>query len=262
MAPSLAELNALLDNYIPLTKKVSDAKTEVMQKEAEALEKILARVWSVMRYMDTEGQAPYYRNKIDIIDHSERAITSDDSGFRFSNRLTLYEEGWLTRSHVVEHWGQGCPCFEFNDEQEIDCFGAVRCFGFEAICDGLADMLKCNVTLDCEFKELQTRIERADSLIGIMQEKFVIECRQSEIGQENLNPFSDSERPHKPLHCDRAFGLLSAIQQDDECIIATIGDQQVVLPEEMLARLEPLMNKRIGLARFYDEFYLRELEAS
>ncbi len=180
MAASLVDLNALLDNFIPLTKKVSDAKITAMQKEAEALEKILARVWLVMRYMDTEGRAPYYRNKIDIIDHSEKAITSDNSGFRFSNKLTLYEEGRLTRSHAVEHWGQG-PCFEFNDEQEIDCFGAIRCFGFEAICDGLADMLKCNVTLDCEFKELQTRIERADSLIGIMQEKFEIECRQSEV---------------------------------------------------------------------------------
>jgi hypothetical protein len=180
MATSLHELNAQLDNFAPLTKKVSDAKITAMQKEAEALEKILARVWLVMRYMDTDGQAPYYRNKIDIIDHSEKAITGEDSGFRFSNRLTLYEEGRLTRSHVVEHWGQDGPCFEFNDEQEIDCFGAVRCFGFEAICNGLADMLKCNVSLDVEFKQLQSRIEQADSLLGIISEKFKIECRATE----------------------------------------------------------------------------------
>ena len=151
MANSLVDLNALLDNFIPLTKKVSDAKIAAMQKEAEALEKILARVWLVMRYMDTEGQA-YYRNKIDIIDQSKNAITGEDSGFRFSNKLTLYEEGRLTRSHAVGQWGQGGPCFEFNDEQEIDCFGAVRCFGFEDICAGLADMLKCQVSLDVEYK--------------------------------------------------------------------------------------------------------------
>ena len=180
MATSLVELNALLDNFVPLTKTVSDAKIAAMQKEAEALEKILARVWLVMRYLDTEGQAPYYRNKIDIINHSEKAITSEDSGFRFSNKLTLYEEGRLTRSHAVEHWGQGGPCFEFNDEQEIDCFGAVRCFGFEAICDGLADMLKCNVSLDVEYKELQSRIEQADLLLGIISKKFKIECMASE----------------------------------------------------------------------------------
>jgi hypothetical protein len=44
MASSLIELNALLDNFIPLTKKVSIAKDQAMQKEAEALEKIPARV--------------------------------------------------------------------------------------------------------------------------------------------------------------------------------------------------------------------------
>ena len=41
-------------------------------------------------------------------------------------------------------------------------------------------MLKCQITMDSEYKELQSRIERADSLMGVMQEKFVIECRQSE----------------------------------------------------------------------------------
>ena len=35
MASSLVELNALLDNFVPLTKKVSDAKIEALQKEAE-----------------------------------------------------------------------------------------------------------------------------------------------------------------------------------------------------------------------------------
>ena len=180
MSTSLVELNTLLDNFVPLTKKVSDAKTVAMQREADALEKILARVWLVMRYMDNEGLPPYYRNKVDIIDHTEKAITGDDSGFRFSNKLTLYEEGRLTRSHAVEHWGQGGPCFEFNDEQEIDCFGAVRCFGFETICDGLADMLKCQISLDVEYKELQSRIERANSLLVVLEEMFKVECCATE----------------------------------------------------------------------------------
>jgi hypothetical protein len=59
--------------------------------------------------MEADGQPPYYRNKVDIINHTEKAITGVDSGFRFGNKLTLYEEGRLTRSHVVEHWGQGVP---------------------------------------------------------------------------------------------------------------------------------------------------------
>jgi hypothetical protein len=69
----------------------------------------------------------------------------------------------------------------------------------------------------------------------------------------------DRERPEKLLHCGRAFGLLSAIKQDDECIIAAIGKRQVVLPEEMQARLEPYLNRSIGLAQFDDEFYIREI---
>ena len=58
---------------------------------------------------------------------------------------------------------------------------AVRYFGFEDICAGLADMLKCQVSLDVEYKELQSRIERADSLIEVLQKKFEIECHQSEM---------------------------------------------------------------------------------
>jgi hypothetical protein len=56
MASSLVELNALLDDFIPLTKKVSIAQAEALQKEAEALEKILARTWMVMPYLHENGE--------------------------------------------------------------------------------------------------------------------------------------------------------------------------------------------------------------
>ena len=75
-----------------------------------------------------------------------------------------------------------------------------------------------------------------------------------------MNPFDDSEKPVKMLHCSRAFGLLTAIDLEEDCIIATIEGHKVVLPEEMQARLEPFMNKDVALARFDDEFYLRDLE--
>ena len=51
MASSLVELNALLDSFVPLSRKVSMAEIEVREKEAEALEKILARVWMVMPFL-------------------------------------------------------------------------------------------------------------------------------------------------------------------------------------------------------------------
>jgi hypothetical protein len=47
-------------------------------------------------------------------------------------------------------------------------------------------MLKCNVSLDVEYKELLCRIERADSLVEALQKKFEIECRQSESAAEEV----------------------------------------------------------------------------
>jgi hypothetical protein len=73
------------------------------------------------------------------------------------------------------------------------------------------------------------------------------------------SPVSDSDRPQKMHHCDEQNGLLSDIQYDDECLIATIQGRKVVLPEELFERLQPMLDKRIGLVRFDDEFYLREL---
>ena len=178
MAPSspLEELNALLDAFIPLTQKVSIAKTTALEKEGQVLEKILTRVWMVMPHMAEDGQEPDYRNKLDIINHTEKSNTGDDSGYRISNKLILYEDGRLTRSHVIERWGQDGPSFEFNDEKEMNCIEAVRCFGFEEICAGLVDVLKCQCSLDVEYKALQNRIERADSLISVIGEKFKAEC--------------------------------------------------------------------------------------
>lgn len=56
MSSSLAELNALLDNFVPMTKKVDTAKTVVLQKEADALAKILLRVFLIMPYFHENGE--------------------------------------------------------------------------------------------------------------------------------------------------------------------------------------------------------------
>lgn len=77
-----------------------------------------------------------------------------------------------------------------------------------------------------------------------------------------IKSFPYESRPERMHHCDRRFGLLSNIQQDDECIIATIGEDLVVLPEDLKSQLEPLLGRRIGLANFFDEFSLRLLEAA
>ena len=174
MDTSLTELNALLDNFVPLVKKVSIAKDLALQKEAEALEKILARVWMVMPYLHEDGEP----GQCPLINRVEEVPLSKDSGFRISNTLTLIEDGpHLARSFTVEYWGmKSTPSFEINDAQYVSCEVAVRTYGFEDICAGLVDMLKCQISLGVEYKELHSRIEKADSLIATLQKKLEIEC--------------------------------------------------------------------------------------
>jgi len=83
MASSLVELNALLDSFVPLSKKVSIAEIKVLEKEAEALDKILARVWMLMPCL----------YDCHIINRRELVPTGENSGFAVSNRLTLFDGG-------------------------------------------------------------------------------------------------------------------------------------------------------------------------
>jgi hypothetical protein len=186
MAPSspLAELNALLDNFIPLTKKVSIAKTAALEKEAEALEKILVRAWVVMPYLHENGEP----GQCTLINRTERVITGQDSGFSVSNELTLVDDGpRLVRSFTVEHWGLTTAAFEINDRENISCLNAIKTYGFEEICAGLVDMIKSNGGLGVEYEALQTRIERADSLIATIGEKFKVGCLESTEGLQCQN---------------------------------------------------------------------------
>lgn len=179
MDSSLVELNALLDNFVPLVKKVSVAKDLALQKEAEALETILARVWMVMPYLHEDGEP----GQCPLINRDERIPIGQDGGLSVRNSLTLIEDGpHLVRSFTVEKWGTGtdAPAFQIDDKQDISCLDAIKSYGFDDICVGLVDMLKCQISLDVEYKELLSRIERADSLIEVLQKKLEIECTATE----------------------------------------------------------------------------------
>ena len=78
------------------------------------------------------------------------------------------------------------------------------------------------------------------------------------------NPDLDQSKPYKLHHCDEIIGRVSDIQDDAESgyIIASIQKDQIVLPPEMRARLEPYLGKRIGLSNFFGEFHIRDLEVS
>ncbi len=175
MTSSLDELNALLDSFIPLTEKVRTAKTAALEKEAAALELILARVWMVMPYLHEPGQCT-------LIDRMERTPTGGDSGFGVSNTLTLVEDGpHLVRSFRVARWGTDSPAFEIDDSKDISCVDAIKTYGFEEICAGLVEMLKCQCSIDVEFKELESRIKRADSIVATLDERLKLECCSEEV---------------------------------------------------------------------------------
>jgi hypothetical protein len=131
----------------------------------------------VMPYLHENGEP----GQCPLINRTEKTPTGQDSGFSVSNKLTLLDDGpRLVRSFSVEHWGTATPAFEINDSQNINCLDAIKTYGFEDICAGLVEMLKCNCGLDEEFKLLQNRIENIDTLISIIEEKFKAECRASE----------------------------------------------------------------------------------
>ena len=55
----------------------------------------------------------------------------------------------------------------------------------------------------------------------------------------------------------RFFGLLSSINQSEDCQIATIGDCRVILPAEL--DLSSHMGHRIGVACVAGQFYVRRV---
>lgn len=177
MTSSLEELNALLDNFVPLTRKVNDAKTAALEKEAEALNLILSRVWLILPYLHENGEP----GQCPLIDRTESVPTGDDSGFAVHNQLILLDDGpRLVRSFTVSRWGRDSPAFEIDDRKDISCLDAIKSFGFEEICAGLVDMLKSQTNIDVEHNQLQARIEKAESLCEMLRGKFVMECRASE----------------------------------------------------------------------------------
>jgi hypothetical protein len=68
---------------------------------------------------------------------------------------------------------------------------------------------------------------------------------------------ADQAVPGKLHHCSRAFGLLSAIQPDDDCQLARIGERLIVLPSDL--DLSAHLGQRIGIVRIDDKFLCRRL---
>jgi hypothetical protein len=78
----------------------------------------------------------------------------------------------------------------------------------------------------------------------------------SELGAEN--GFSAGSAPEKLYDLRGAFGLLSSIQQADECQIARIDKDLVVLPMDL--DLSQYLGQSIGMIRETNRILIRRLE--
>ncbi|VVB68680.1 Uncharacterised protein [uncultured archaeon] len=137
---SLVGINAALDDLSPLPEKISLLKKEALQREAEALGKILQKAAPFVPLRD--DCEPYYRRSITIFTKSETVPLDIDRSFSSDLRLVLYEDGRLTRARRFRETCTRGFGWEQEEEEELDCALAVSLYGLDAIASGLAGALE------------------------------------------------------------------------------------------------------------------------
>jgi len=142
MPSSLSELAATLDELEPAAAMAEAAKKRLLQKETQALQEILRRVWLLMISQDAKDRESCYCNEITLLEISEKAYTEENSGIRVSTRLVFCDDQRLIRRFEIEQWGN--YAFQIQEEQELSCEMAVKSYGLDAICRGLQEELRSN----------------------------------------------------------------------------------------------------------------------
>ena len=137
---SLAKVNAAFDDLSPLPEKIALMKNETLQREAEALGKILQKAAPFVPLLD--DSETYYRKSITIFGRSERVPLDEDRSFSSDVRLVLYEDGHLTRAWRFRETCTKGFGWEQEEEEEIDCLAAVSLYSLDAIALGLAGALE------------------------------------------------------------------------------------------------------------------------
>ncbi len=140
MPAALAGINAALDDLSPLPEKIALLKKEILQREAEALEKILEKAAPFVPLLD--DSEPYYSKSITIFSRSESVPLDIDRSFSSDVRLLLYEDGRLTRALRFRETCTRGFGWEQEEEEELDCVLAVSLYGLDAIASGLAGALE------------------------------------------------------------------------------------------------------------------------
>jgi len=163
MPATLSELSATLDELLPAAAMAEAARKALLQKEAQALQEILRRVWLLMTMQDARDRESCYRNEITLLEISERAHTVEHSGLRVCTRLVFCDDRRLIRRFEVEQWGD-CA-FQIQDEQELTCEMAVKSYGLDAICAGLQEELQSGYPVKAILMGYQERLLAATKIL-------------------------------------------------------------------------------------------------
>ena len=163
MPSPLSDLAATLDELEPAAAMAEAARLALLQKETQALQEILRRVWLLMILQDARNRESCYRNEITLLEISERAHTGENSGLRICTRLVFCDDQRLIRRFEVEQWGD-CS-FQIQEEQELTCEMAVKSYGLDAICRGLEEELRSSYPMKAILAGCQERLLAATRLL-------------------------------------------------------------------------------------------------
>ena len=164
---SLTGLNATLDDLSPLPEKITLLKKETLQREAEALGKILEKAAPFVPLLD--NSEPYYRKSITIFSKSESVPLDDDRSFSSDLRLALYEDGRLTRARRFRETCTRGFGWEQEEEEELGCVAAVSLYGLDAIASGLAGSLGELSSIQALHGKLEERLSAMTKILEALQ---------------------------------------------------------------------------------------------
>ena len=166
MPAALAGINAALDDLSPLPEKIALLKKENLQREAEAIGKILQKAAPFVPLLD--DSEPYYRKSITIFSKSERVPLDIDRSFSSDVRLVLYEDGRLTRARRFRETCTRGFGWEQEEEEELDCALAVSLYGLDAIASGLAGALEPR-SIKIMHRDLERRLSAILNILEALQ---------------------------------------------------------------------------------------------
>ncbi len=167
MPASLAGINAALDDLSPLPEKIALLKKEILQREAEALGKILEKAAPFVPLLD--DCEPYYRRSVTIFNKSETVPLDIDRSFSSDLRLLLYEDGRLTRALRFRETCTRGFGWEQEEEEELDCALAVSLYGLDAIASGLTGALNRLPSIKIMHRDLERRLSAILNILEALQ---------------------------------------------------------------------------------------------